>query len=209
MIGIATAQRFLGLSFSPATWYLARASGITLYLTLWLATVAGLGLSTHFFDLRVPRGIVFSIHTYSSALSFAFLVIHLLSLATDAYTRYSLADLLIPFHIGGHEPWIAFGIIAMDIFLVVSAASPLRGLTGYPFWRFTHWLTLPLMALAFVHGIGAGADALALPVFSMYVATALIVVSMLALRIVAGKRKPVLLTPACRAQFDRMAHRQR
>jgi sulfoxide reductase heme-binding subunit YedZ len=208
MIAIAVAQRVLGISFSPETWYLARASGITLYLMLWLATVTGLGLTTKFFDLRLTRGLVYSLHTYGTALSFAFLAIHLLSLAIDSYTSYTLADLVVPFRISNREPWVGFGIVAMYLLVFVGVASPLRKVLGYGFWRFSHWLTFPLMVVAFAHGVGAGTDAGAAPVLAMYASTALVVVGLTVLRIVSGPRRPQMMAPSGSAPLDRMAARR-
>jgi sulfoxide reductase heme-binding subunit YedZ len=207
MVVIAVAQRSFGVSFSPATWYIARASGITLYLTLWLATVLGLGLTTKFFDLRLSRGVVFSLHRYATALSFAFLAIHLLSLASDSFSAYTVADLLVPFHAPGREPWIGLGIIAAYLLVFVAAASPLMKFLGYTVWRWTHWLTFPLLIVAFVHGVGAGTDFWRAPVLAMYSSTALVVVALSVIRFAAGPRRPTMAAAAKPPVFDRLSPR--
>jgi sulfoxide reductase heme-binding subunit YedZ len=204
-VAVAGWQRYLGGNFSPATWYLARASGLTLYLLLWLSTVLGIGLTTKFFDLRLSRGLVYSLHRYTTALGFGFLAIHLLSLAADSFSHYSPADLLIPFHVSDREPWTGFGIIAAWLFVLVAAASPLRSLTGYRFWRFSHWLTFPLMAVAFTHGAGAGTDSGGEPVLAMYVATALAVIGLTILRVMGGRRAATLARPSGPPPLDRLA----
>ena len=48
--GLLLYARLTGSSLSPATWYIARSSGITLYLLLWLSVLFGLGMTTSALD---------------------------------------------------------------------------------------------------------------------------------------------------------------
>src|SRR5918912_4334050 len=73
----------VGWPLSPLTWYLARASGLTLYLLLWLATVTGLGLTTKLLDRFGGRGVVYSVHGFATRLGLALLALHLMRLAAD------------------------------------------------------------------------------------------------------------------------------
>ena len=204
MLGLAVLTRGFGWDPSPLTWYLARASGVSLYLMLWASTVLGLGLTTHLFDRWVNRSLVFSLHTYLTLLSFSFLGLHLLALALDSYTAFSMADLLIPFRTGSQEPWTGLGVIAAWSLLIITISFPMRAISGYALWRKVHWLTLPLMAIALIHGVGAGTDTGTLPMAIVYVSTAAIALFLVAYRILRGGRARVPARPSHDRALDRM-----
>ncbi len=150
---------WMGRSPSPVTWYLARAAGIMLYLLTWTTVVTGLGLTTALFDRWPGRGMVFSLHAFATNLTYAFLSLHVISLAADTTVRFAPQQLLVPFVSGWREPWTGFGIIAGALLLVVGASFSLKHIIGQRRWRALHWLTFPLYLLALLHGVGAGSDA--------------------------------------------------
>ena len=207
MLVTASLASLLGWELSPLTWYLARASGVTLYLLLWASTMLGLGLSTHFMDGMLKRSDVFSLHAYLTALALSFLGVHVLTLAADQYTAFTLADLLIPFHSGMREPWTGLGVIGGWLLVAISASFPLRRLTGYRFWRKAHWLTLPLMLIGFMHGIGSGTDSATTPMALLYGITGALFLFLLLYRIFSGRRNPVPLMPKKAPPLDRMTAR--
>lgn len=207
MLGLAVVTRGFGWDPSPLTWYLARASGVSLYLVLWASTVLGLGLTTHLFDQWLTRSLVFSLHTYLTLLSFSFLGLHLLALALDSYTAFSMAELLIPFRTGSREPWTGIGVIAAWLLLIITISFPLRAITGYQFWRKAHWLTLPLMVIGFLHGVGAGTDTGTPPMAIVYVSTVTIALFLVAYRILRGGRARILAIPRHDRPLDRLTER--
>src|SRR5687768_9172164 len=83
-----------GWSASPVTWYMARASGLMLYLVLWASTLTGLGLTTALLDRLGGRGIVFSVHAFITQLAYGFLALHLLSIAADPTVNFGPKQLL-------------------------------------------------------------------------------------------------------------------
>lgn len=176
-------EAITGKSLSPLTWYLIRASGITLYLLFWATVVLGLTLTTHTFDRMIGRGNAYSLHTYLTQLSYAFLAIHLLGLATDSYLVFSVADLIGPFHAPSKEPWTGMGVLAMWLFIVVAVTAASRRYVPYPVWRMLHGLAFPLFLLSMLHGIGAGSDSANSWVQAMYVFTASTVFGLTLLRV--------------------------
>ena len=99
-LGVAAllaAAAVLGRPASPVTWYVARASGLMLYLVLWVSTLTGLGLTTALLDRLVGRGIVFSVHAFITQIAYGFLALHLLSLAADPTVNFGPKQLLVPF----------------------------------------------------------------------------------------------------------------
>ena len=132
-----------------------------------------------------------------------------IDIAADQYTAFTLADLLIPFHSGMREPWTGLGVIAGWLLIAISASFPLRKLTGYRFWRKAHWLTLPLMLIGFLHGIGSGTDSATTPMALLYGITGTLFIFLFLYRALRGRRNPVPLIPKTAPPLDRMTARIR
>ena len=201
---LVIAAKFAHVDTSPITWYIARASGITLYVLLWASMMLGLGLTTKYLDRRVSRATVFSLHAYVTALSYGFLAMHMLSLSADRFSAFSMRDLLIPFHSPVREPWTGFGVIAGYLMVGTGLSFSLRKLTGYRAWRIVHWLTFLLYLTALAHGLGGGTDAVFRPVFMMYLGTAGLLAAVVLIRI-GRSRKRTLTMPDGPPPFDRFA----
>jgi predicted ferric reductase len=197
-----------GRSPSPITWYLARASGMTLYLLLWLSTALGLGLTTTLLDRFGGRGVIYSVHGFATALAYGFLALHLLSLAADQAVSFGPVALLVPFASPWREPWTGFGVLAGELLVAIGASFSLRRLTGYRVWRTLHWLAFPLFGLGLAHGIGAGTDRGTIWAQTIYLATGLSIVWLTGYRILRGPaRRPEGARPprvAGRPMLDRL-----
>lgn len=201
---VAVAARF-GWSPSPLTWYLARASGMTLYLLLWFALVTGLGITTKLLDGWGGRGVVYGVHGFATQLAYGLLALHLLSLVADPTVKFGPKELLVPFAAGWREPWTGLGVLAAELGVLVGASFGVRRLIGYGAWRALHWLTFPLYGLALLHGIGAGSDAAAPWVQALYLATLATVVLLVTYRLLRGGARTRAPSPAPAAAFDRLA----
>ncbi len=169
--GLLLAAAMLGRPASPITWYVARASGIMLYLVLWISTMTGLGLTTALMDRWGGRGMVFSIHAFVTSLAYGFLALHLLSLAADPTVSFGLKELLVPFAAGWREPWTGLGVIAGELTVVIGVSFAAKRVIGQRAWRALHWLAFPLYGMALLHGIGSGTDARTPWAGAMYLAT--------------------------------------
>lgn len=193
-----------GVSLSPATWYLARASGLTLYLLLWLAAALGLGLTTGLFDRFGGRAVIYSLHGFATGLAYVFLGLHALSLAADQSVSFGLTDLVVPFHAPWREPWTGLGVIAGELLILIGASFSIRRWTGYRFWRALHWLTFPMYAMGLAHGLGAGTDTGALWADLLYLITALSLVWLAVYRVLRGpsRSRPAPVTEP--APLDRL-----
>jgi sulfoxide reductase heme-binding subunit YedZ len=192
-----------GRSLSPMTWYLARSSGMVLYLLLWLGTVLGLGLTTTLFSHFRGRAVVYSLHAYATSLAYAFLALHVLTLAVDQSVRFTPQQFVVPFSSAWREPWTGFGVLAGQLTVITGGSVLVRHITGYRVWRALHWLTFPLYALGLAHGIGAGTDSAAWWAMSIYVFTALSVVWMTLYRVLRGPHRVRLRLDATRP-LDRL-----
>lgn len=183
---LIVAAELSGRSWSPITWYLARASGMTLYLLIWLSTVLGLGLTTTLLDRFGGRAVVYSLHGFTTSLSYGFLSLHVLSLAADRWVAFGPVALLVPFASPGREPWTGFGVIAGELLIVIGASFAARRYIGYRAWRTVHWLTFVLYGLGLAHGIGAGTDTQTIWAQAIYLVTGLSFVWLVMYRALRG-----------------------
>lgn len=204
------ASLLFGWSPSPATWYVARASGLVLYLLTWLLMALGLGLTTRAANDAGGRGLTYSLHAYAFHLWYGFLTLHLLSLAIDPTVDFGPRALLVPFASGVREPWTGLGVLAAEVSVIVGASFAARRLIGYRAWRALHWLAFPTYLAALAHGFGAGSDSAALPVQLLYLVTTAVLLYLVAYRVLARgqRRAPRGEAPPPVTPYDRFGHTQ-
>jgi hypothetical protein len=194
LLAVAT---IFGRSASPVTWYVARASGLMLYLVLWVSTLTGLGLTTALLDRWGGRGIVFSVHAFITQLAYGLLALHLLSLAADSTVDFGPRQLLVP--------WTGLGVIAGWLTIIIGASFAIKRVIGQRVWRTLHWLTFPLYGMALLHGLGAGTDSRTPWAGALYLVTGAMVVLFTCYRLLCrGSRAGTASNPA-RTRGDRLA----
>jgi hypothetical protein len=196
-----------GWSPSPLTWYVARASGLVLYLLTWFVMILGIGLTTRLFNRFGGRGVVFSLHAFTFHLWYGFFMLHILSLAIDPTVNFGPRQLFVPFTTDVREPWTSLGIIGAEIAIIVGASFAIRRLIGFRVWRAMHWLSFPVFAMALAHGFGAGTDSGSILAQLLYFATSAILVFLLIFRIMTRSERRSTLTdfPAMPAPYDRFS----
>ncbi len=199
------ASALFGWSPSPLSWYLARASGLVLYLLTWLIMVLGLGLTTRLLNTAGGRGLTYSLHAYGFHLWYGFLTLHILSLAIDPTVNFGPRELLVPFASHVREPWTGLGTVTAEVGVILGASFTARRLIGYRAWRAMHWLAFPIYATGLAHGIGAGTDSGSLPIQLLYLATAASLVFLVAYRVLTrhDRQQPRAMVPASHVPYDR------
>jgi hypothetical protein len=145
---------------SHVAWYTARSAGLVAWVLLTASTAWGLGLSGRMFAHRRPRPAwVLDLHRYLGGLATVFTGVHVAGVVADTYVHFGLADVLLPFASGWHPATVAWGVVALWLLLAVQLTSLLRRWLPRTLWRRVHYLSLPLFAVATVHGVYAGTDA--------------------------------------------------
>jgi methionine sulfoxide reductase heme-binding subunit len=172
-----------GMSLSPLSWYLARGSGVGLYLMTWFLVVGGLTARTKLLVQTGRRSLMMSLHGFGFHLWYGLLALHLLTIVIDPTVSFGLGEVLVPFTSGWREPWTGLGVLAAQAGVVVGASAGIRRLVGYRIWKAMHWLSLPMFVLSLLHGLLAGTDGSSLPLFMTYVVTGGWVVFLLAYRL--------------------------
>lgn len=160
-----------GESLSPMSWYVARGSGVVLYLLSWFMVVSGLGTTSKLLVTTGRRDVAMSVHAFAFHLWYGLLALHMLSIAIDPAVEFGLVELVVPFASGWREPWTGLGILAAQLWIITGASAAVRRVLGYRAWKAIHWLSLPAFVLGLLHGLMAGTDGGSPWAFVLYVVT--------------------------------------
>jgi hypothetical protein len=184
-------------TWSTVTWDTARAGGFAAYVLLTAAVSVGLVLRNRWQSVRWPRLITNELHGYLSLLALVFIAVHVLAVLVDPFTKFGLAEVLVPF-VSHYRPlWMGLGVVALYLLLAVWVSSRLRARIGFRIWRAIHVLAFGVYAAATVHGLGTGSDTRTLWGPLLYAVSILLVGGLTARRLLVpagtGQRpRPVL-----------------
>ena len=181
-------------TWSAVTWDTARAGGFAAYILLSVAVSVGLVLRNRWQTPKWPRLITNELHGYLSLLALVFIVVHVLAVLVDPFTRFGLAEVLVPFVSHYRPVWMGLGIVALYLLLAVWLSSRLRTRVGYETWRRIHVLAYGVYVAATIHGLGTGSDTRSVWAPIVYASSVVVVGGLAARR---------LLVPAARGQRRR------
>lgn len=146
------------LTSSPVDWYAARAAGVVAYLLLSCGVLLGLTMAGKRTLKRWPQFAIEDVHRFIGLLVGAFVAIHVVTIAVDAWLPFSLPSLIVPF-VSRYRPiWVGLGIAGAELLLALAVTNHYRRRLPYRFWRRAHYLNLAVWSAATLHGIGSGTD---------------------------------------------------
>jgi len=157
-------------TLSVRPWVAARALGITAYLLLSLEVAAGVWLShpRNSGDPRTSR-VVFPWHELLSVFTVAFLALHIVLLALDPYAGIDWVGAFVPGFSQYRPVPVAIGSVALYALIITAVTAKWTRLLPAGWWLKIHRLTALVWLMAWVHGVTAGTDAIAL--LPMYLLT--------------------------------------
>lgn len=181
------------MTWSAITWDAARAGGFAAYVLLSAAVAVGLVLRNRWQTVRWPRIVTNELHGYLSLLALVFIAVHVLAVFVDPFTRFGLAEILVPL-VSHYRPlWMGLGILALYLLLAVWLTSRLRARIGFRTWRAIHYAAYAVYTAATVHGLGTGSDTRSLWALSLYACSVLVVGALVARRLLvptsSGQRR--------------------
>ena len=159
----------------PWIWYLARASGITSYILLFLLIVIGTGITSGYIFILFGPVVSWRIHRVTGITLIAFVATHFTMLALDSFMKFSFTDLLIPFYSAFKPLYLSLGIIGFYLFILIISTSIFFIISKYKAWRLIHYLTFPTFVALFIHGVYIGTDSNTLAMQIVYWSTGIIV----------------------------------
>lgn len=168
---------------TPWPWYISRTSAIVAYLLLFLLIVSGIMIKTSIMFRFVSPTTAWINHRligYSMSLA---VITHIASLLFDTYSKFTIANLLVPFNSNFKPPYLTLGIIAFYLLIIVILTSIFH-IDKYPkTWRVLHYLTYPIFFLVSVHGFFTGTDTNTVLMQITYISTGTIVGALILYRI--------------------------
>ena len=169
------ASRVSGQRMAP--WIIGRAAGVCSYLLLVCLVLMGLLLS-HPWRTRVSHPNQASrirLHVALAAFTLAFIVLHVLVLATDRYAGVGWWGALVPMRASYRPVATTLGLIAAWSGLLAGVTALLAGRLPRWAWWPLHKVAIISLVLVWLHGVLGGGDTPAL--LAVYFATAAIVVA--------------------------------
>jgi len=178
----AAAQSVAGNRDAP--WILGRASGICTYLLLVALVALGLMLSHPWrARWRRPSAVLrIRAHVSLAAFTLAFLVLHIVVLATDAYAKVGWWGALLPMASDYRALPVTLGVIATYGGIVAGVTAAAAGRWAGRIWWPVHKVAGVSLLLAWLHGVLAGIDTRAMA--WLYAVTALGLLALAASRYV-------------------------
>ena len=149
-------------------WYLTRASGLIAGFILVLLMLSGIGFitGTSYAFLEPLTG--WATHRALGIILAVSLVLHVFALYFDHFVPFGFADLFIPF-VSDYQPvelmgisfgslYVALGIIALYLILLVVVVSIVWVDRKTHTWKLVHLTSYLAMAFVFVHALYLGTD---------------------------------------------------
>jgi hypothetical protein len=146
---------------SHLAWYVARSTGLVGWGLLTASVLWGLAISTRTtVGGRRPRpSWMLDMHRTLGGLATIFVAVHVLAVVADSYVHFDLVSVLVPFAASWRPVAVAWGVAGLYLLLAVELTSLARVHLPRPVWRMVHFASLPLFAVATIHGLTAGTDA--------------------------------------------------
>jgi predicted ferric reductase len=145
-------------------WHIARSTGLVAWLALALAMITGGLLANRVVHRPMSVRRTVGLHRHLAAVGLGLVAVHLGALLADNYVKFSVADLLIPFHSTWRPAALAWGIASLAALTVVEVSSLAHRRLSKRTWRLVHQCSALGFASATVHLLQAGTDAATTPV---------------------------------------------
>jgi len=159
---------FAGVSGNKqAPWIVGRASGVTSYVLLLALVSMGLVLA-HPWRSRFSRPSTATrirLHVSLSVFALAFLVLHVVALATDSYAGVGLRGALLPMGASYRPAAVTLGVVGMWAGLLAGLTAAFAGRFFARVWWPIHKVSAVVLVLVWLHAVLAGTDTRALLAF--------------------------------------------
>jgi DMSO/TMAO reductase YedYZ heme-binding membrane subunit len=140
-------------------WLGSRAAGFMALLLLSFQVVVGLVLShpTNKSTWRLSK-LLFPWHDHAWVFTIAFVVVHVVSIATDRFANVGWLATIVPGLSEYRTVPVALGTLTLYALLVTGLTARMTRLLPAGWWLKLHRLSLGVLALAWAHGMLAGTD---------------------------------------------------
>ena len=143
---------------SRTWWWVTRAAGIVAWVVVAAAVVWGLLASTKMIRRRGAPAWILDLHRYLGTLTIVFVVIHVAAIWLDSFVHFDTKQLFVPFTASWRPHAVAWGIFSTYLLVAIQTTSWAMRKLPRKLWHRVHLLSIPMLAMATVHGFLAGTD---------------------------------------------------
>ena len=170
-------------------WLVIRGSGIGAFALLTAATIWGLLVSSKLLGRLVKAKPLTWFHESLAVGALVATVVHVVVLSVHDFLDFSWSEILVP----GVSDWrplaVGMGITAFYGMAVVAGSFYVKRWIGQRRWRVIHFASLGVFISSLVHGIWTGTDSSSPLMMGLYLGSAVVVFSLVALRITEDTAK--------------------
>lgn len=139
-------------------WLASRAAGITGYVLMSVAVLAGLTMASRLAADPKRKRALLQVHEHAALAGLIAVAIHGITLLGDPWLNPGPAGVTIPFVIEYRPLAVAAGIVGGYLAAALGLSFYIRRRVGAARWRKLHQFTLLAWLLGFLHAIFAGSD---------------------------------------------------
>ena len=151
----------MDISTTPWVWYISRAAGLIGYVFLWLTIFLGLSIHNPFLKKYIEPIYSFDFHCFMAAGAVFWALVHGTSFLLHGGFSLSFIDIAIPFFSKTtlvNVNYLALGIMAFYMMVIMTATSYLRRHISHGIWRALHFLNPLAFIFTISHGYLIGTD---------------------------------------------------
>ena len=165
-------------------WLVIRGSGVVAFALLSAATIWGLLVSTKLLGRWVKVKALTWFHESLGIGALLATLVHVVVLSFHDFLDFSWAEILVP----GLSDWrpmaVTAGIGAFYGLVLVGTSFYFKRWIGQKAWRTIHFASFGVFVTSLLHGVWAGTDTSSPIMVGLYLGSAIVVFSLVALRIV-------------------------
>ena len=177
-------------------WYVARSGGILAWVLVTLSILWGLALSTKVLGKRNVPAWLLDLHRWFAALSVVFTAIHVVALVADSYVYFGWSEIFVPMASTYEPGGVAWGIVAFYLLIAIQVSSLMMRKLPRKIWKYIHFSSFVVFAVATLHGQRAGTDATSEVYRWVGIASVQLVLLLTVMRIAAQRRFKKRARPA-------------
>ncbi len=169
-------------------WLASRSAGIVAFLLIATAVILGLYMAGGVSRRPGAKRTLVKVHEQIALAALTAIAAHGLLLLGDKWLNPGVSGIFVPFTMSYRPLWTGLGITAGYLAAILGPTFYLRRRIGAKRWRQIHRTTVVVYVLAVLHSLGSGTDGGSLWFQALVVATAVPIVTLLAIRYGFAKR---------------------
>ncbi len=180
-------------------WYIGRATGLLAFILLTFGSAYGLVMSSRAFQKVISGAVSYELHRTLSWVALGAVLLHVGSFFFDDFLNITFIEALIPGALTRSFPSalgydmglaVSFGVAALYFMIILLLTSEFRAKLSQQVWRRTHYVSFLAYIAFIIHGFLAGSDSGETWVRLMYIGSLVLILSLVAIRIVARTLVP-------------------